>query len=94
MLQALKYLQSQKVVHRDIKLENWLYANTEEDSPICLTDFGFATYYDPATDEPLKDLMGSSFYVAPDILEGPYNQQCEAMMAFTFLITNSSKLQT
>ena len=25
MLTALKYLQSQRVVHRDIKLENWLY---------------------------------------------------------------------
>jgi serine/threonine protein kinase len=30
MLTALQYLQSQHVVHRDIKLENWLYANADD----------------------------------------------------------------
>jgi calcium-dependent protein kinase len=76
MLTALKYLQSQKVVHRDIKLENWLYANKQETSPLCITDFGFATYFDPL-DEPMTNMMGSSYYIAPEILKQSYGHQCD-----------------
>jgi calcium-dependent protein kinase len=77
MLTSLKYLQSQHVVHRDIKLENWLYANNEEASPLCITDFGFATYYDPSVDQPMANMMGSSYYIAPEILRQSYGHEVD-----------------
>jgi calcium-dependent protein kinase len=77
MLTALKYLQSQHVVHRDIKLENWLYANKEESSPLCMTDFGFATYYDASVDQPLTKMVGSSYYIAPEVLRQSYGHECD-----------------
>jgi calcium-dependent protein kinase len=77
MLTALKYLHSQHVVHRDIKLENWLYANKEELSPLCITDFGFATYYDASVDPLMTNMMGSSYYIAPEILQQSYGHQCD-----------------
>jgi calcium-dependent protein kinase len=77
MLTALKYLRSQRVVHRDIKLENWLYAPAEEESPLLITDFGFAAYYDESVDEPLASMVGSSFYIAPEVLRQSYGHQCD-----------------
>jgi calcium-dependent protein kinase len=77
MLTALKYLQSQHVVHRDIKLENWLYANNDESSPLCLTDFGYAKYYDSSVDELLTNMVGSSYYMAPEVLRRSYGHECD-----------------
>jgi len=70
-------LQSQRVVHRDIKLENWLYANNEQSSPVLITDFGMAAFYDESVDEPLTSMAGSSFYVAPEVLKQSYGNQCD-----------------
>ena len=45
---ALNYMHLQKMTHRDLKLENIMCM--EKDSAntcVKLTDFGFATYFDP-----------------------------------------------
>ena len=42
MVYAINYLHTQNVVHRDLKLENWMYASSEADSPLKLIDFGFS----------------------------------------------------
>jgi calcium-dependent protein kinase len=77
MLTALRYLQSQNVVHRDVKLENWLYASTEASSPLCITDFGFATVHDGSVDPPLSKMMGSPYYVAPEIFSESYGYKVD-----------------
>jgi calcium-dependent protein kinase len=77
MLSAIKYLRAQNVVHRDIKLENWLYATDDPRSPVCLTDFGFATFYDPEGEKPLTEMMGSPYYVAPEVLKQSYGMECD-----------------
>jgi calcium-dependent protein kinase len=89
MLTALKYLQSQHVVHRDIKLENWLYVNKEESSPLCIADFGFAAYYNSAVDKPMTKDWGSPHYVAPEVLKKSYGHKCDmwstGVVAFTLI---------
>jgi calcium-dependent protein kinase len=77
MLSAVKYLRAQHVVHRDIKLENWLYATNDPRSPVCLTDFGFATYFDQEVDPPLTEMMGSSYYIAPEVFHQSYGIECD-----------------
>ena len=63
-------------MHRDLKLENILCEdqqstnqNSKETSNIIvkLTDFGFATRYDPICDEKLSPL-GSPHYMAPEVI--------------------------
>jgi serine/threonine protein kinase len=77
MLGALNYLRAKHVVHRDIKLENWLYATNDPLSPVCLTDFGLATYFYPEVDPPLNEMMGSLFYIAPEVLRQSYGFECD-----------------
>lgn len=66
ILMALNYMHSQKIVHRDIKLENVLMSSVEPDNlDIKVTDFGFAASY---KDQSLDDILGSPLYMAPEII--------------------------
>lgn len=42
ILSALVYLHSHNIIHRDIKLENFVFANEDPGSDLKLVDFGFA----------------------------------------------------
>jgi len=74
MLLAVNYLHSQQVVHRDIKLENWLY-DTPESDHLKLIDFGFSKIWKPNTKMALS--CGTLAYVAPEVLAQSYTSQCD-----------------
>lgn len=77
MLRAVGYLHSHGVVHRDVKLENFLYESEDDDSLLKLIDFGFAKFWDP-TCEKMKAGCGSLAYVSPDVLRNEgYTSQCD-----------------
>lgn len=76
MLQAVCYLHARHIVHRDLKLENFLYHNKGEASQLKLIDFGFAKHWDPLTLMVRK--CGSISYVSPDVLAGAgYTSKCD-----------------
>mmetsp|Transcript_10586 Transcript_10586/g.23103 ORF Transcript_10586/g.23103 Transcript_10586/m.23103 type:complete len:554 (-) Transcript_10586:327-1988(-) len=76
MLLAVGYLHSHNVVHRDLKLENFLYETTEDKSPLKLIDFGFAKVWDPSI--LMMASCGSIAYVSPDVLQGHgYTNKCD-----------------
>lgn len=65
MLAAVAFIHSRRVVHRDIKLENWLICG----NVIKLADFGLAHVYDDhAPDDTLHDFVGTMSYAAPHII--------------------------
>lgn len=48
ILLALNYMHSKHITHRDLKLENLMCVSKDPtDLTVKLTDFGFATFYDP-----------------------------------------------
>jgi len=76
MLRAVGYLHSHRVVHRDLKLENFLYESDEPTSQLKLIDFGFAKVWDPST--MMMASCGSIAYVSPDVLSGRgYTNKCD-----------------
>lgn len=40
MLSSVRYLHSRKIIHRDLKLENFLFSTSEADSELKMIDFG------------------------------------------------------
>lgn len=72
VITGVAYLHDHNIVHRDIKLENVLVAQTDP-LRLQLTDFGFANFIDPASDAPARDLnslVGTGSYMAPEVIDG------------------------
>ncbi|KAJ1402522.1 Serine/threonine-protein kinase, active site [Sesbania bispinosa] len=83
LMQMVLYCHENGVVHRDLKPENILLATRSSSSPIKLADFGLATYIKPG--QSLHGLVGSPFYIAPEVLAGAYNQAADIWSAGVIL---------
>lgn len=66
----MTYLHSQGIVHGDIKPSN-IHFHTVEDDIVKMIDFGSSRRV--ADDELLHGVYGTSYYVAPETLEGGYD---------------------
>lgn len=62
---GLKYLLSEKILHRDLKPHNFLLT---ADNKIKITDFSFAKIFEPNTMS--STICGSPLYMAPELLKG------------------------
>mmetsp|Transcript_111660 Transcript_111660/g.346472 ORF Transcript_111660/g.346472 Transcript_111660/m.346472 type:complete len:530 (-) Transcript_111660:203-1792(-) len=74
MLLAVNYLHSHGIVHRDLKLENFLY-DVKGSSHLKLIDFGFSKVWDP--NMKMQVSCGTLAYVAPEVLKKNYTSQCD-----------------
>ena len=50
---------------RDLKPENFLLATKASDAELKATDFGLSVFYRPGQE--FKDIVGSAYYVAPEV---------------------------
>eukprot|EP00448_Togula_jolla_P000727 CAMPEP_0170601918 /NCGR_PEP_ID=MMETSP0224-20130122/18116_1 /TAXON_ID=285029 /ORGANISM="Togula jolla, Strain CCCM 725" /LENGTH=651 /DNA_ID=CAMNT_0010926727 /DNA_START=29 /DNA_END=1981 /DNA_ORIENTATION=- len=76
MLLAVGYLHSHYVVHRDLKLENFLYESEAPSAALKLIDFGFAKIWNSSS--LMLASCGSIAYVSPDVLSGKgYTNKCD-----------------
>ncbi|XP_073134214.1 calcium-dependent protein kinase 26-like [Henckelia pumila] len=67
------------VMHRDLKPENFLFVNKEEDSPLKTIDFGLSVFFKPG--EVFADVVGSPYYVAPEVLCKRYGPETDVWSA-------------
>ena len=79
---GLWYLHENKILHRDIKLENIMIDGKEKDKSTGeelfwakIIDFGTAKLFEKNKKE--KDVVGSSYYIAPEVLKQNYNEKCD-----------------
>ncbi|KAK9292580.1 hypothetical protein L1049_020554 [Liquidambar formosana] len=71
------------VMHRDLKPENFLFARTDEDAALKATDFGLSVFYKPG--ETFSDVVGSPYYVAPEVLQKHYGPEADVWSAGVIL---------
>ena len=79
---GLWYLHKNNILHRDIKLENIMISGKEKDNStgeelfwVKIIDFGTAKIFEKNKKE--KDVVGSSYYIAPEVLKQNYNEKCD-----------------
>ncbi|KAK8598177.1 hypothetical protein V6N13_095565 [Hibiscus sabdariffa] len=75
IVQIVHTCHSMGVIHRDLKPENFLLLNKEENSPLKATDFGLSVFYKPG--EEFKDIVGSAYYIAPEVLKRKYGPEAD-----------------
>jgi calcium-dependent protein kinase len=86
MVSAVRYLHSKGIIHRDLKLENFLFSNQEPDSELKMIDFGLSKHFELG--QSLHDKVGTPYTVAPEIIQGAYDEKCDvwAVGVITYLL--------
>ncbi|KAL8172567.1 hypothetical protein V2J09_024371 [Rumex salicifolius] len=71
------------VMHRDLKPENFLFESFDEDAKLKATDFGLSVFYNPG--QYFDDVVGSPYYVAPEVLCKRYGHEADVWSAGVIL---------
>ncbi|CAI0450110.1 unnamed protein product [Linum tenue] len=71
------------VMHRDLKPENFLFANKKETSALKAIDFGLSVFFKPG--ERFNEIVGSPYYMAPEVLKRNYGPEVDVWSAGVIL---------
>ncbi|KAL5738718.1 hypothetical protein ACOSP7_031479 [Xanthoceras sorbifolium] len=75
ILSVVSFFHLQGVVHRDLKPENFLFTTREDDALMKVIDFGLSDFI--RSDQRLNDIVGSAYYVAPEVLHRSYSVEAD-----------------
>ncbi|KAJ4767200.1 Calcium-dependent protein kinase family protein [Rhynchospora pubera] len=75
IVQIIHTCHSMGVMHRDLKPENFLLLSKDEDAPLKATDFGLSVFFKEG--EVFKDIVGSAYYIAPEVLKRKYGPEAD-----------------
>jgi calcium-dependent protein kinase len=75
ILSCLVYCHDRNIVHRDLKPENFLLDSDSPSANIKLIDFGAAATLNEG--EFLTNKIGTSYYIAPEVISMRYNEKCD-----------------
>ncbi|XP_071685638.1 calcium-dependent protein kinase 29-like isoform X2 [Rutidosis leptorrhynchoides] len=67
------------VMHRDLKPENFLMVSQDENAPLKATDFGLSVFIEEG--KIYKEIVGSAYYVAPEVLRRRYGKEIDVWSA-------------
>ena len=85
LFHAINHLHVLHIAHRDLKPENCLFINKHEDAEVKLVDFGLASKF--TWDKGMKTVVGTPYYVAPEIINGNYGPECDIWSLGVILYT-------
>ncbi|OAY67230.1 Calcium-dependent protein kinase isoform 2 [Ananas comosus] len=71
------------VMHRDLKPENFLLATKNEGAMLKATDFGLSVFIEEG--KVYRDIVGSAYYVAPEVLRRSYGKEIDVWSAGVIL---------
>ena len=74
---AINYCHNMHIVHRDLKPENILIVDRDKNNypRIKICDFGTSKMFEKGAIQ--KKLVGSSYYIAPEVLKKHYDEKCD-----------------
>ena len=75
LFSAVAYMHSNNIIHRDLKPENILLEEKGNFMNIKIVDFAAATVYNE--NNLLKGMLGTAYYIAPEVLGDNYNEKCD-----------------
>ncbi|MED6196408.1 Calcium-dependent protein kinase 15 [Stylosanthes scabra] len=67
------------VMHRDLKPENFLLSSKDEGATLKATDFGLSVFIEEG--KVYRDMVGSAYYVAPEVLRRSYGKEIDIWSA-------------
>ncbi|OMJ70954.1 hypothetical protein SteCoe_30949 [Stentor coeruleus] len=76
---ALAYMHEQGIVHRDLKPENILLEDKDDLINIKIINFSTATIL--KKDAFLSGVIGTAYYIAPEVITSNYNEKCDIWSA-------------
>ncbi|KAL7244763.1 hypothetical protein ACSBR2_000176 [Camellia fascicularis] len=71
------------VMHRDLKPENFLLVSRDEDAPLKAIGFGLSVFIEEG--KVYRDIVGSAYYVAPEVLKRKYGKEIDVWSAGVIL---------
>ncbi|KAG2399098.1 Calcium-dependent protein [Vigna angularis] len=81
--EVVRMCHSNGVMHRDLKPENFLFANKKENSALKAIDFGLSVFFKPG--EKFAEIVGSPYYMAPEVLKRNYGPEVDVWSAGVIL---------
>lgn len=71
------------VMHRDLKPENFLLSSKHDNAKLKATDFGLSVFLEEG--KVYRDIVGSAYYVAPEVLRRSYGKEADVWSAGVIL---------
>ncbi|XP_022882682.1 calcium-dependent protein kinase 32-like isoform X2 [Olea europaea var. sylvestris] len=83
IVEVIQICHENGVMHRDLKPENFLFSNRKETSPLKAIDFGLSVFFKPG--ERFNEIVGSPYYMAPEVLKRNYGPEIDVWSAGVIL---------
>ena len=75
MLSAVRYIHSKGIIHRDLKLENWLFSTKGDNASLKMIDFGLSKHF--KSGETHHEPVGTRYTIAPEVLKRTYDEKAD-----------------
>jgi len=87
MICSVRYIHSKGIIHRDLKLENFLFSSKLIDSELKMIDFGLSKHFH-YSGEKQHEPVGTPYTVSPEVIRGSYDERCDvwAIGVITYLL--------
>ncbi|PSS21160.1 Calcium-dependent protein kinase [Actinidia chinensis var. chinensis] len=83
IVEVIQMCHKHGVMHRDLKPENFLFANKKETAALKAIDFGLSVFFKPG--EQFNEIVGSPYYMAPEVLKRNYGPEIDVWSAGVIL---------